>query len=48
MTKRYRFGSGNLALVILLTIPSVGVAQLTGVEDGDWAVMQDTPGLLRG
>ena len=47
MTKRYRFGSGNLALVILLTIPSVGVAQLTGVEDGEWRYLGGDAGHTR-
>ena len=47
MIKRYRFGCGTLALVILLTIPSVGVAQLTGVEDGEWRYLGGDAGHTR-
>ena len=45
--KRACFGFGALALTALLGVPSVGSAQLTGVEDGEWRYLGGDAGHTR-
>ena len=45
--KRACFGVGALALTALLGVPSVGSAQLTGVEDGEWRYLGGDAGHTR-
>ena len=47
MMKRSQFGCGVLALAALLGVPSVGSAQLTGVENGEWRYLGGDAGHTR-
>ena len=47
MMKRSRSGRGVLVLSALLAAPSAGLAQLTGVEDGEWRYLGGDAGHTR-
>ena len=45
--KQLRFGSGLLAVALLLGVPSAGSAQQTGVENGEWRYLGGDAGHTR-
>ena len=47
MSRRFQFARGVLAFVALLSVPSVGWAQLTGVENGEWRYLGGDAGSTR-
>ena len=47
MMTRSRLGAGVLGLVIMLGAPGAGLAQLTGVEDGEWRYLGGDSGHTR-
>lgn len=47
MTRRTRFGCGLFAAAALLSVPSRGSAQLTGVENGQWRYLGGDAGHTR-